>query len=144
MIYFCRYLGTAISDRYLFIMLEYIPGGSIASMLAKFRAFSELLINFVFVYFVIVCIIVFEILLTKYFLYWPVKSIYCVCWHTETNIGLLIISNDHRYGNIFKILLKNENIRLGHLDNNSNTSSIFFYLLSACCMYYIWFVILTN
>ena len=39
-----RYLGTAQSDKYLFIILEYVPGGSIQSMLHQFGAFSESLI----------------------------------------------------------------------------------------------------
>ena len=39
-----RYLGTAQSDKYLFIILEYVPGGSIQSMLQQFGAFSESLI----------------------------------------------------------------------------------------------------
>lgn len=36
-----RYIGTDISDRYLYIILEYVPGGSIASLLATFGPFSE-------------------------------------------------------------------------------------------------------
>lgn len=41
-----RYLGAARSNRYLFIILEYISGGSIASMLQQFGAFSESLIRY--------------------------------------------------------------------------------------------------
>lgn len=40
-----RYLGTAKSERYLFIILEYIPGGSIANMLSQFGAFSMNLVR---------------------------------------------------------------------------------------------------
>jgi hypothetical protein len=40
-----RYLGTSRSSRYLFIVLEYISGGSIASMLQQFGSFSESLIR---------------------------------------------------------------------------------------------------
>jgi mitogen-activated protein kinase kinase kinase len=40
-----RYIGTDISDRYLFIFLEYVPGGSIASLLKTFGSFSEDLIR---------------------------------------------------------------------------------------------------
>jgi mitogen-activated protein kinase kinase kinase len=40
-----RYLGTAQTDRNLFIILEFVPGGSIASMLTQFGAFSEVLIK---------------------------------------------------------------------------------------------------
>lgn len=40
-----RYLGTSVSERYLFIILEYVPGGSIAGMLSQFGAFSEPLIR---------------------------------------------------------------------------------------------------
>lgn len=36
-----RYLGTARSERYLFIVLEYVPGGSIANMLQQFGSFEE-------------------------------------------------------------------------------------------------------
>lgn len=43
---FDRYLGTTQSDRYLFILLEYVPGGSIAKMLEQFGAFSEDLLRF--------------------------------------------------------------------------------------------------
>jgi mitogen-activated protein kinase kinase kinase len=40
-----RYLGTARSDRWLFILLEYVPGGSIANMLHQFGAFTESLLK---------------------------------------------------------------------------------------------------
>lgn len=40
-----RYLGTSISERYLFIILEYVPGGSISGMLNQFGSFSEPLIR---------------------------------------------------------------------------------------------------
>src|SRR3546814_5821881 len=36
-----RYLDTDMSDRYLYILLEYVPGGSIASLLSTFGPFSE-------------------------------------------------------------------------------------------------------
>lgn len=36
-----RYLGTARSERYLFIVLEYVSGGSIANMLQQFGSFEE-------------------------------------------------------------------------------------------------------
>ena len=36
-----RYLGTEKSDACLCIFLEYVPGGSIASMLAQFGVFGE-------------------------------------------------------------------------------------------------------
>ena len=40
-----RYLGTARSDRFLFIVLEYVSGGSIANMLQQFGPFIEKLIR---------------------------------------------------------------------------------------------------
>ena len=40
-----RYLGTSLSERYLFIILEYVPGGSISGMLSQFGSFSEPLIK---------------------------------------------------------------------------------------------------
>ena len=40
-----RYLGTEKSDACLCIFLEYVPGGSIASMLAQFGVFGEPLIR---------------------------------------------------------------------------------------------------
>eukprot|EP01034_Spumella_vulgaris_P022220 gene22220-28334_t len=40
-----RYLGTSRSDRYLFIVLEYVTGGSIAGMLSQFGVFSENLVK---------------------------------------------------------------------------------------------------
>jgi mitogen-activated protein kinase kinase kinase len=40
-----RYIGTAQTERYLYIIIEYISGGSIASMLAQFGAFSENLVR---------------------------------------------------------------------------------------------------
>jgi serine/threonine protein kinase len=39
-----RYLGTGQSDKYLFIILEYVPGGSIQNMLTQFGSFNESLI----------------------------------------------------------------------------------------------------
>ncbi len=38
-------MGTSKSDRHLFILLEYVPGGSIAGMLAQYGSFSEDLIR---------------------------------------------------------------------------------------------------
>jgi len=43
----CRYLGTSRTDRYLFIVLEYVTGGSISGMIAQFGAFSEKLVRYV-------------------------------------------------------------------------------------------------
>ena len=40
-----RYRGTTKTDKYLFILLEYVTGGSIASMLTQFGSFSENLIR---------------------------------------------------------------------------------------------------
>jgi serine/threonine protein kinase len=40
-----RYLGTEITEDSLHIFLEYVPGGSIASLLAKFGAFPESVIR---------------------------------------------------------------------------------------------------
>ncbi|CAG9313767.1 unnamed protein product [Blepharisma stoltei] len=40
-----RYLGTERNDQFLHIFLEYIPGGSIASLLAKYGKFNETLIR---------------------------------------------------------------------------------------------------
>jgi len=40
-----RYLGTARSDRYLFIVIEYVSGGSISNMLQQFGPFVEKLIR---------------------------------------------------------------------------------------------------
>lgn len=40
-----NYLGTTITDRHLFILLEYVPGGSISDMLTQFGPFSEDLIR---------------------------------------------------------------------------------------------------
>jgi mitogen-activated protein kinase kinase kinase len=40
-----RYLGTDHSDRYFYILLEYVPGGSIASMLSQYGPFSEDLVR---------------------------------------------------------------------------------------------------
>lgn len=40
-----RYLGTARSERYLFIVLEYVSGGSIANMLQQFGPFDDKLIR---------------------------------------------------------------------------------------------------
>ena len=36
-----RYLGTDRTDKNLYILLEYVPGGSIEQMLNQFGAFSE-------------------------------------------------------------------------------------------------------
>lgn len=36
-----RYLGTSLDQSFLSVFLEYIPGGSISSLLGKFGAFSE-------------------------------------------------------------------------------------------------------
>lgn len=40
-----RYLGTSKTDRFLYIVLEYVTGGSIASMLAQYGPFTESLIR---------------------------------------------------------------------------------------------------
>ena len=40
-----RYLGTAQNERYLFIVLEFVSGGSIANMLKAFGPFSERLLR---------------------------------------------------------------------------------------------------
>jgi len=40
-----RYLGTSKTERYLFIILEYVTGGSIASMISQFGPFNEKLIK---------------------------------------------------------------------------------------------------
>ena len=40
-----RYLGTETTDESLHIFLEYVPGGSIASLLSKFGAFPESVIR---------------------------------------------------------------------------------------------------
>lgn len=40
-----RYLGTARTERCLYILLEYVPGGSIANMLQQFGAFTESLLR---------------------------------------------------------------------------------------------------
>jgi len=40
-----RYIGTAQSERYLYIIIEFISGGSIASMLSQFGAFQENLVR---------------------------------------------------------------------------------------------------
>lgn len=45
---FRSYVGTTLSDRYLYILLEFVPGGSVASMLVQFGAFSEPLIRYCF------------------------------------------------------------------------------------------------
>lgn len=43
-----QYLGTATDDQYLNIFLEYVPGGSIATMLKQYNTFQEPLVkNFV-------------------------------------------------------------------------------------------------
>ena len=43
-----RYLGSSKSERHLFILLEYVPGGSISGMLASYGAFSEDLLRYVY------------------------------------------------------------------------------------------------
>ncbi len=40
-----RYHGTTQTDRYFFIILEYISGGSIAGMISQFGAFTESLVR---------------------------------------------------------------------------------------------------
>ncbi len=40
-----RYLGTAHGPHHLYIFMEYVPGGSIASMLAQYGAFGQALIR---------------------------------------------------------------------------------------------------
>ena len=40
-----RYVGTLREERALYIFLEYVPGGSIASMLNKFGRFDETVIR---------------------------------------------------------------------------------------------------
>ena len=40
-----RYLGTARSERYLFNVLEYVSGGSIANMLQQFGPFDDKLVR---------------------------------------------------------------------------------------------------
>ncbi|XVF41937.1 hypothetical protein PTKIN_Ptkin01aG0320800 [Pterospermum kingtungense] len=40
-----RYLGTAIEEETLNILLEFVPGGSISSLLGKFRPFPEAVIR---------------------------------------------------------------------------------------------------
>jgi serine/threonine protein kinase len=40
-----RYLGTQRDDEFLNIFLEYVPGGSIASLLSKFGPFNERIIR---------------------------------------------------------------------------------------------------
>ena len=39
--FFKRYLGTAREDESLNILLEFVPGGSISSLLGKFGSFPE-------------------------------------------------------------------------------------------------------
>ncbi|KAL0388636.1 UNVERIFIED_CONTAM: Mitogen-activated protein kinase kinase kinase NPK1 [Sesamum radiatum] len=41
----CRYLGTAREDDSLNILLEFVPGGSISSLLGKFGSFPESVIR---------------------------------------------------------------------------------------------------
>ena len=41
-----RYVGTSMSPQYLFIILEYVPGGSVAGTLGQFGAFSEPLMRY--------------------------------------------------------------------------------------------------
>lgn len=38
-------MGTSVSERHLFILMEYVPGGSVAGMLSQFGAFSDALIK---------------------------------------------------------------------------------------------------
>lgn len=40
-----RYCGTERGGRHLYIFLEYVPGGSIASMLQQFGVFKEDLVR---------------------------------------------------------------------------------------------------
>ena len=40
-----RYMGTSKTDRYLYIILEYVTGGSIAGMITQFGPFTEKLIK---------------------------------------------------------------------------------------------------
>jgi serine/threonine protein kinase len=42
---FNRYMGTSKTERYLYIVLEYVTGGSIAGMISQFGAFTEKLIK---------------------------------------------------------------------------------------------------
>ena len=44
--YICRYLGSNKTERYLFILLEYVPGGSLASILSRTGSFPEELIKY--------------------------------------------------------------------------------------------------
>lgn len=39
--YICRYLGTALEDNVVSIFMQYVPGGSIANILARFGALEE-------------------------------------------------------------------------------------------------------
>jgi len=41
-----RYIGVDRSDRYLFILLEFVPGGSISSLLGQYGPFSEELLRY--------------------------------------------------------------------------------------------------
>lgn len=42
-----RYRGTSRTDKHLFIILEFVTGGSIASMLTQFGPFSDSLLRYV-------------------------------------------------------------------------------------------------
>lgn len=44
-----RYLGTVREEETLNILLEFVPGGSISSLLGKFGPFPEAVCNFHFV-----------------------------------------------------------------------------------------------
>lgn len=41
----CRYMGTSKTERYLYIILEYVTGGSIAGMITQFGPFNEKLMR---------------------------------------------------------------------------------------------------
>jgi len=42
---YCRYIGTSISPQYLYILLEYVTGGSIAKILKQFGPIDEELLR---------------------------------------------------------------------------------------------------
>ena len=41
----CRYIGTSTTDQYLYILLEFVTGGSVASILKQFGPCNEELIR---------------------------------------------------------------------------------------------------